>query len=512
MISLIVGSLGRVGELRRLLGSLERQTYRDFEVVLIDQSGTEALVSVAADFPGVEVRRVVAQPGLSRARNLGLSLARGEIVGFPDDDSWYPPGLLAEVAKRLAAPGVDGVSFRVTDEAGVCSAGGWMSAGRMAMTRGNVWRTAVSCSFFLRREAIGDVRFDERLGAGSGTAMGSGEETDFLLRLLGQGRRIDYDGTVTVFHPVFHGPWRARRGWRYGVGHGWVLRRHGFGVARCLWAVALQGVRAAQAAVTLRWGRVAFHLAQAVGRLTGFVRGGRAPGWAWPLVWAVAAWVVASAFAWAFNLSYGDAVNRYALMAEAFAQGDWAFAFHPRFNLLFPLGAGTLAWLGFEGTVACSIMGLLGWALSAVPLFGIAQSVFNRQAAWCAFVLCFISPILFDAAYEGCRDTFRSLAVFLAVYACLMCWDGRPRRAFLSFLLSLPFFALTRGDTILLGGVAWLLYACFDRFRWRTWVSAAAYAVMLQPGCWLTWSWTGVWLPSGQIAGAFLRIFGGGAA
>ena len=138
MISLIVGSLGREQELRRLLGSLERQTYRDFEVVLVDQTGTEALVPAVADFPRVKVRRLTAQPGLSRARNLGLSLAQGEIVGFPDDDCWYPPDLLAEVMERFTAPGVDGLSFRVTDEAGVCSAGGWMSAGRMAMTRGNV--------------------------------------------------------------------------------------------------------------------------------------------------------------------------------------------------------------------------------------------------------------------------------------------------------------------------------------------------------------------------------------
>lgn len=509
MVSLIVGSLGRVGELRRLLGSLAGQTYREFEVVLVDQTGTEALAPVVAGFPGLAVRRVAAAPGLSRARNLGLSLARGEIVGFPDDDCWYPPGLLAEVAGRLAAPGVDGVSFRVTDGAGTCSAGGWMSAGRLTMARGNVWRTAVSCSFFLRREAIGEVRFDERLGAGSGTAMGSGEETDFLLRLLARGRRIDYDGAVTVFHPVFRGPWRLGRGWRYGVGHGWVLRRHGFGVGRCVWAAALQGARSAQALAALRFGKAAFHAAQAAGRLAGFARGGRWPGWAGPVALAALAWVLAAPFAWAFNLSYGDVANRYALMAEAFAQGDWAFAFHPRFNLLFPVGAGAFSWaLGCEGTVACSLLGLLGWAAAAVPFFGVAQSVFGRRAAWCAFALYFIAPPLFDVGYEGCRDTFRALAVLLAAYAFLMRWEGRERRAFWGLVAALPVFAMTRGDMILLGGAAWLAYGCFDRFRRRTWAAAAVYAAALQPGCWLTWAWTGLWLPSGQIAGAFLRIFG----
>lgn len=274
MISLITGTLGRETALRRLLTSLTAQTYRDFEVVLIDQSGAEAMGSVCSEYPSVAVRRVTAPPGLSRARNLGLSMAKGDIVGFPDDDCWYAPGLLARVAETLADPNVDGVSFRVRDSRGTCSAGGWMSPGRMGMTRENVWRTAVSCSFFLRRKALGTARFDERLGLGSGTPFGSGEETELLLRLLAKGARLRYDGNVTVFHPVFRGPWRLRRGWRYGLGHGWVLRRHGYGAVRALTAAALQGGRAAQALLTLRFGKAGFHLAQACGRIVGFTIGG----------------------------------------------------------------------------------------------------------------------------------------------------------------------------------------------------------------------------------------------
>lgn len=276
MISLIVGTLGREAELRRLLGSLAAQTVRDFEVVLVDQSGTDALAPVLADFPSVTVRRVTATPGLSKARNLGLTLARGELIGFPDDDCWYAPGLLEHVEKALADPAIDGVSFRVRDEGGPCSAGGWMSAGQMRITRNNIWRTAVSCSFFLRRAALGETRFDERLGVGSGTPFGSGEETELLLRLLEKGAHLRYEGSVTVFHPLFRGPWRLRRGWYYGLGHGWVLRRHGYGLPRAVMAAALQGGRAAQAVLTLRLKKAGFHLAQAAGRLLGFLLGGKA--------------------------------------------------------------------------------------------------------------------------------------------------------------------------------------------------------------------------------------------
>ncbi len=515
--ALIVGTLGRLPELRRLLGSLAAQTYRRFRLILVDQSGGGEVAALAEAFAarGLPLRRVAAPPGLSAARNRGLALAGGaDVVAFPDDDAWYPPDLLAQVAARLAAPGApDGLSCRVTDEAGACSAGGWMSAASQPVTRANVWRTAVSCSLFLRRDALGDLRFDERLGAGAATPMGSGEETDLLLRLLAAGRRVDYDGALTVFHPVFRGPWRLARGWRYGVGHGWVLRAHGLGAARCLWAVALQGLRAAQAALTLRPRKALFHLAQAAGRAVGFLRAAPLPGWAAPAALAALAFALAACCACRWNISNGDTVNRYALMAEAFARGDWAEAFHPRFNLLFPVGAGALVWaFGCEGTVACSLLALLGWAAAALPLFAVARILFGRGAAWCAFALAFAAPTLFDMGYEGFRDTFRALAALLALLACLDRLDGREGRGLLAMALALPLFAATRGDTILMGGAAWALYAALGPRRRATWLAAALYALALQPGCWLTWAWTGLWLPSGQIAAAFARLFGGAGA
>lgn len=145
-----------------------------------------------------------------------------------------------------------------------------MASGCLGVTKSSVWRTAVSCSFFLRREAVGNLRFDERLGVGSGTPLGSGEETEFLLRLLEQGRHLLYDGSLTVYHPVFRGPWRVARGWTYGCGHGWVLRRHRYGMWRLFWAMAIQGARAMQAVLTGGWRKAPFHLAQAAGRFWGY--------------------------------------------------------------------------------------------------------------------------------------------------------------------------------------------------------------------------------------------------
>lgn len=254
-ISLITVTMGdRADALLRLKTSLARQTFRDFEHIIIDQR----------EHPGF-------RGGLSRARNLGLQQAKGGVVAFPDDDAWYGPNVLQDVAEVLSDGNIDGVSFRVVDGDGNCSAGGWMGTGKKSVSRRTVWHTAVSCSFFLKRKAIGDLRFDERLGAGSGTRFGSGEETDFLLSVVEKGARIAYDGTKTVFHPSVSGAGGVQKGWRYGNGMGAVLRKHRYSLFRLVWVVAVQVARAVQAIVCFRFRKAVGHLAMAAGRLWGFL-------------------------------------------------------------------------------------------------------------------------------------------------------------------------------------------------------------------------------------------------
>lgn len=255
--SLITVTMGdRPAELQRLKDSLSRQTFCDFEHIVIDQRDHP-------EFGG----------GLAKARNFGLALAKGDVVAFPDDDAWYGPETLSDAAAALSDEKIDGISFRVVDETGACSAGGWMSTGRKMMTRATIWHTAVSCSFFVKRKALDDARFDERLGAGSGTHFGSGEDTDFLLSLIEHGARIHYDGSKCVFHPRVTGCVALTRGWRYGNGYGAILRKHHYGLVRPVWGVCVQLARACQAVLSLRFPKTGFHLAMAGGRACGYLFG-----------------------------------------------------------------------------------------------------------------------------------------------------------------------------------------------------------------------------------------------
>lgn len=229
--SLIVATLGRSEELEHLLNSLLEQTYRNFEVVLVDQNQDERLLPILQPY-AEQIRLRHLRPGsrgASRARNAGLEQASGELIAFPDDDCWYPPQLLARVDEVLRArPELDGLTGRSVDESGAATNARFdSSAGKLG--RISVWTRAIEYTMFLRAASVRDLRFDESLGPGSGTVWGCGEATDYLLRLLDSGGRLYYEPELQVFHPSPFPPYDAKvrsKAYSYGYGMGHVLSVH----------------------------------------------------------------------------------------------------------------------------------------------------------------------------------------------------------------------------------------------------------------------------------------------
>ena len=272
--SLILCTVNRDQVVREYFESLTRQRNPpSFEVILVDQNRDGRLLPIVAEFETkLTIRRYTAEPGLSRARNIGLNYAEGEIIAFPDDDCTYPEMLLRSVSDYLEKSGADGVSMLVTDQQGRFS-GSFMYRTSRRISCRNVWRCGVSISIFVKRDAIGKIRFDETLGVGSGTIYGSGEETDFLLNLIQAGRNLDFCPELVVNHPVFIGPWTVKRGYLYGNGMGRVLRKHHYSVFLAFYFASLQLVRAFFAVFLLNFPRMLFHWAMAYGRITGYFRG-----------------------------------------------------------------------------------------------------------------------------------------------------------------------------------------------------------------------------------------------
>ncbi|MES1200002.1 MAG: glycosyltransferase family 2 protein [Pseudomonadota bacterium] len=272
-ISLVVSTLGRTAQLARLLRSLEQQSYKNFEVIIVDQNADDRLKPVLEQhMSSLDIVATQSARGLSLGRNTGIELARGRILAFPDDDCWYPPNLLDDVVQAFAEePKLDLLSGRTVDAALETSLSPFHKTAR-PIGRRNVWRSGNSNTIFVRARSDGALMFDENLGIGAATIFQSGEETDLLLRLIAAGSYLRFDPIIIVHHEQIDmrtddALGRARK---YAPGLGRVLRLHGFGPA-AFWFALRPVVRASLAALTGDMAQAHYKLAWAKGLATGYL-------------------------------------------------------------------------------------------------------------------------------------------------------------------------------------------------------------------------------------------------
>ncbi len=241
-VSLIVSTLGeRTDDLRAFLLSLVSQANYIHEVIVVDQhQDREYLTPLLAEFQDrLPLRHERSERGLSRARNVGLSLATGSLIAFPDDDCLYPEGLLQWVVNWFDANAKYDILAVGADDASNIRSGNRWPQDACDLRPVNAFRTTFSPSLFLRSSAAKSQQFDVRLGVGSGTRFGSGEETDYILRIMRRGARGRFDRTRHIVHPrrdMLSGGSSAPRAEAYGFGMGYLLRSHALGA---LWVAFL---------------------------------------------------------------------------------------------------------------------------------------------------------------------------------------------------------------------------------------------------------------------------------
>jgi glycosyltransferase involved in cell wall biosynthesis len=105
--SVVIPTHNRVAMIQRVLDALERQQDApEFEIVVISDGSTDETEPVLSQRAGIRFR---SQPssGPGRARNLGVSLAKGRFVVFIGDDTVPEPRFLAEHARTHSESGND---------------------------------------------------------------------------------------------------------------------------------------------------------------------------------------------------------------------------------------------------------------------------------------------------------------------------------------------------------------------------------------------------------------------
>ena len=105
------------------LDSILAQTFRDFELILVDDGTRDGCPAIMDAYAARDARiRLLHKEngGLSSARNAGLDVARGEYIAFVDSDDTVEPTLLEDTVRAADETGAEQVLFnyRLVDENG----------------------------------------------------------------------------------------------------------------------------------------------------------------------------------------------------------------------------------------------------------------------------------------------------------------------------------------------------------------------------------------------------------
>lgn len=275
LVSLIVATVGRSAELDRFLAHVDKQTYHNVEVIIVDQNADDRVPRVLDSYRDrIRIIHTNSTKGLSKARNMGLKSSSGDILAFPDDDCWYPPDLLASVIDFFGTKGNwGGLTGRLINDLGNVSGDARFDSAAGPLNLSNLWRRTCSSTLFLTRETVVSMGgFDEKLGLGAGTPWGGAEDIDYTARMIRAGRSIFYDPAIRVFHPdspTETSTVGVARAYTYGAGIGRVWMKHRFPYSVIVYYL-VRPLAGALLSVTMgRWSEARYRWAAFQGRLSG---------------------------------------------------------------------------------------------------------------------------------------------------------------------------------------------------------------------------------------------------
>ena len=194
------------------------------------QNPDDRLLPVLRSHEALTIRHLRCSPGASHARNVGLRVAGGDIIAFPDDDCWYPDDLLATVVAWFDShPEFAGLLATLRESDGKPVGPRWPTLPRHC-AKEDIFKYAILPNGFLRSQAARAIGlFNEKIGIGAPSKYQSGEDFDYFLRPLALGMKIGYEPSITVHHPSFHSVERLiQKGYSYSLGGAYVMRLHHF--------------------------------------------------------------------------------------------------------------------------------------------------------------------------------------------------------------------------------------------------------------------------------------------
>jgi len=218
-VSVIVCAYNAARTLAACLASLEKLTYPNYEVIVVNDGSTDATPEIAHSCRYV---RLINQEnkGLSVARNIGIAAATGEIIAFTDSDCVADPDwLFYLVANFLSSnfPAVGGPNLPPPEDSLVASCVAASPGGPThVLLSDEVAEHVPGCNMAFRREAL------EEVGGFDPVFRAAGDDVDLCWRLQNRGYTIGFSPAAVVWH------------FRRKTVRGYLKQQRGYGKAEAL--------------------------------------------------------------------------------------------------------------------------------------------------------------------------------------------------------------------------------------------------------------------------------------
>jgi len=109
LISVVIPTFNRASTLKKAIESVIKQTYSDWEVILVDNSSTDDTLEILEEFNNINIKLLTVNNNgvIGYSRNVGIEHSSGKYIAFLDSDDWWDCEKLSESVLLLESGKID---------------------------------------------------------------------------------------------------------------------------------------------------------------------------------------------------------------------------------------------------------------------------------------------------------------------------------------------------------------------------------------------------------------------
>jgi len=190
LVDIIVPTYNRKHDLKKFIAEIEKQSYSNYIVHIVDDFGSEDLTKIIPSKPQFNFTRLPENRGQAYARNYAAAKSTGDFIVFMDDDAWFTSGYDLQTVVDIMS-GDSGIGCLMFD---LLEPNRALLSERKKLKEGQILGDFIACACAFRKAAfLATDGFNPIFHS-------YGEETEIGIQLLQANYKIQFTQKVRVFH------------------------------------------------------------------------------------------------------------------------------------------------------------------------------------------------------------------------------------------------------------------------------------------------------------------------